>query len=245
VTDTTDLLADLRHQITVHPGRIAWIEWDALSASLGVFRGNAAKLRSMLLDAAKPPLALQLVQNPPPGWRQELQRRLHNYVAATKTLVDHTRRLLALYPDTNLAVEYEPRKNTIATAPVTAFFNDLRNYVLHHRLPFPGHQLSMTGPAAAEQSFESKVLLSTSGLLEWDNWSATSRSFLEAQKGDVDLLLAMNEHRALVEQLYNWLLRQFPVLHGDDLDDVNRLIRDYNARRPRRPNSTGPGLNSL
>jgi len=229
-------------QITVHPGRIAWIEWDALRASLGVFRGNAAELRSMLQDAATPPLALQLVQKPPSAWMLELQRRLHNYVAGAKTLVDHTRRLLKMYPDTNLAAEYEPRKHEVATAPATAFFNDLRNYVLHHRLPFPGHQLKMTGPAAAVQSFESNVLLSTSGLLEWDKWSATARTFLETQTDDVDLLQTMNEHQALVEQLYAWLLRQFPALHGDDLDDANRLIGDYNALRQGRPNAPGQGF---
>ena len=158
-------------------------EWESVKATLGVFVGNGAELWELLNEAASnPELALELVQNVRPDQRRvrfggEMQRRLHRlHVASTKSLVDHTRRLVALYDsDSEFAREYERRKDDVASRPVTAFFNDLRNFILHRRLPSIGHRVTMSGPAAHDQKFESKVLLSARTLLEWDKWTAGSR----------------------------------------------------------------------
>jgi hypothetical protein len=88
----------------------------------------------------------------------------------------------------------------------------------------------MSGPAAHEQKFESKVLLSASTLLEWDKWTAGSREYIQgaAPEGELDLLRALDEHRPIIKSLYDWVLPQFAGLHSADLESANRLITDYN-----------------
>src|SRR5205085_2788540 len=120
--------------IRQHAGYLAKRNWDGVSASLSVFMGNAHDLLGLLHQAESDvELAIELIQNVRPDdvarrFQAEVQRRLHNYVASVKSLVDHTRRLMDGYEGHDVRVEYERRKDELVAQPVAAFFNGLRNY---------------------------------------------------------------------------------------------------------------------
>lgn len=234
--DFDERLRVLRLEIAQHPGTVANVEWEGVAASLGVFAGNARELAELLRSAATDvELAIELVQNVRPDavrqqFQVELRRRLHNYAASAGSLVDHTRRLVSRYEtDTEFRRNYEHQKDAVAAAPVTAFFNDLRNFILHRRLPFLGHRMSFSGPAADDQYFESTVTIGAAGLLEWDGWSAAARDYIRAAPdGEINLLEAMEAHGQIIRGLYGWLLPQFEALHSAEVNAANELVGLYN-----------------
>ncbi|MDE2571517.1 MAG: hypothetical protein KGM44_03210, partial [bacterium] len=61
----------------------------------------------------------------------------------------------------------------------------MRNFILHRSLPLLAHRVTMTGLNTAGPKMDSEVELRISDLLEWDNWSVSSKDFLAAQNGVV------------------------------------------------------------
>ena len=225
-------LEELRRQINGHPGAVARLGWDEVRRTYQVFLGNFADLRALLVRASTDmELAIELVKNVPPfdvreKFQATLDRFIHNYVAATKSLVDHTRRLTQRYGGSPFAVEYEQRKKLVAAAGATAFVNDLRNFVLHRALPLTGHTVRFQRDPIEE--FESQAYLQTRSLLEWDGWSSKAKDYLAARGETVDLSAAIEDHMQLVRALYDWLFAQFGELHRVDIDEVNKLVNLYN-----------------
>ncbi len=85
-----------------------------LSLSFSVFAGNASELR-ILLDFGRNPdhyLDLWNVKNRPEldKYQMEVVRQLHNFVAAAKSLVDHSRRFYQQnYRSNGQFTDYETR----------------------------------------------------------------------------------------------------------------------------------------
>ena len=109
-------LEELRDELHTHPGQIAELLWDGLTRTLAVHRTNAAELQQLLdLLAKSDEVAVEMMQNvrDDPVRRDVLLRidqKLHNYVASTKSLVNHGRQVIRKYSGTHLAFEYEVRR---------------------------------------------------------------------------------------------------------------------------------------
>ena len=98
-------------------------------------------------------------------FQDQTTQRLHNYAAATMTLVDHPRRLLRDRND-HISQEFGVRLATTLDNPEVPFIQDLRNFMLHRSLPQLMHSLSMTNVNTPEAQMDSQVQLSTDELLE-------------------------------------------------------------------------------
>lgn len=206
--EETDLQNQLRvaeGRIRSHPGQIEHAELTALGQSLNVvFVPNWLELRQLLDQASTNiGLAMELVQNVHrPDVRERFQalttQRLHNYGAATMTLVDHARRLMR--GRSGLIVEeYQQRKAALLQNPEVPFIQDLRNYMLHRRLPNLLHRVSMNNVNTADQTMESEVQLSTAQLLAWDDWKPVSRAFLESQGDELSLRPVIFNHGVTIQ----------------------------------------------
>ena len=233
-------LEDLAAAISAHPATLANEEWSALGASLKVYRGNATELGKLLTSIATDMavgFAVMATGPDSPRIVAEVRRLLHNYVASVKSLVDHTRALVEPYPEgESFRVDYEARKAVIIAVPVTAFFNDLRNFILHRQIPEIIRKLSVSGHIDQASSYVAMVGLPVWQLLQWENWGAAARGYIEgAADGVVDLRAALLEHEPLVVQLNSWLFDQYVTLHGDEIDEVNALIRRLNELRAQPP----------
>jgi hypothetical protein len=178
-------------------------------------------------------LAFELIQNVrEPTVRDQFQnqttQRLHNYVAATMTLVDHSRRLLRGHKD-DISKEFGVRLATALANPQIPLIQDLRNFMLHRSLPQLMHSLSMTNVNTPQARMDSQVQLSTDELLEFKRWSPGSKAFLVAQAPALSLLPLITNHGQVVLTLNNWLFNALAADNATALVEVNELVVARNA----------------
>jgi hypothetical protein len=236
--DLNDLgpkLREAERRLAQHPGYQEYVLLLSFERSLtNVFISNWNELLGLLEQVAtNPVLALEMIQNVrPPEVRDQFQaaitQRLHNYVAGTMTLVEHSRRVMGKRSGA-ICNDFAKRKQELLTNPEIPFMQDLRNFTLHRSLPFLGHSLSVVNVNAPDQAMTSEVQLSVSELLESDGWTAPSRGFLEAQGDVVTLRPLVRKHGRLTLEINMWLHDALASANAEALADANRLVIERNA----------------
>lgn len=226
-------LGRLFDEIEAHPGTRARREWDAIRYIHVIMLGNEHELLSLIdaIEANHDDLALVMISNVGPLANreareflyQQLVRLVHNYLAATTTFVDHTRNLMSQYSGTPTHSEYLRRVEEVKATALSPFVKQLRNYLLHYRLPRIGVSFSVDNEAGTETI---KVYLDRDAALEWTDWQPAARSWLQGQpERQIPLRIVIDGYRALLdEKIYTWLYEQFTVLHAADVAAVNKLI---------------------
>lgn len=233
--DRLEHLRVAKRRVFEHPAYTANQVIEGIRRSLdAVFIPNWTELVALLqLAATDEDLAFELAQNVrAPVVRDQfealLTRRLHNHLASTMSLVEHVRRVMRGRSGP-LASEFDRRRNEVAKHPEIFFMQNLRNYVLHHELPFLGHHWAITKVNTTEQTIESEVKLSCSGLLEWDGWTSQSSAFLSDSEEALGLRPIVLRHGELVRDLNFWLVSRLQDENESGLREVNELIVECNA----------------
>jgi hypothetical protein len=222
-----------QQRIVEHPGFKEKQLYDGLARTLyAVFAPNRDELIT-LLDRAKSDseLAIELFQN---MWRPVVRtqfegavmRALHNYVASAMALVDHARRIMRDRSGP-LVEEFEQRKLELLAHPEIPLIHNLRNYVLHHSLPFIGHEVRVQPAPGIDATTE--IRLSTRELGAWGGWSAAARGLICANEDELALRPVVDIHAALVVELNEWLVEQMSIANASALAEVNRLVDERNA----------------
>jgi hypothetical protein len=225
-------LDELQRRLNEHPGYREYMAYGELARTVNAVLAPNLDELLRTLDAPRhdPTLAVELFQNMyRPDAREAYERavtqRLHNYVAGSATLVDHTRRLMK--DRTGLiADEFARRKDETLANPELPFIKDLRNFVLHRTHPFLAHTVrieSADGPAVGE------VELSVVDLLAWAKWSASTRGFIETQGDSFPIRPIALRHGELMVRLHNWLHNELAKANAADLADANALQEERNA----------------
>jgi hypothetical protein len=231
---TRDELSRFESRLRVHPGYQEHVFLQAFAHSLNtVFHRNRIELLTPLQAVSTSlDLALKLIPGVDPGVRGEFNaeviQRLHNYAAATMTLVDHSRRLMRERTG-SIAEEFGARKTTLLTNPEVRFIQDLRNFTVHRSLPLLAHRLRLSGASSAEARGESDMLLSVEDLLAWDGWSSATRAWIEAQGSGIPLRPLIIQHSALVYDINYWLLDVLSDENQAALAEANEIIVERNA----------------
>ena len=102
----------------------------------------------------------------------EATRLLHNFAAAAKSVVDHTRNIVSDSLPPPLVKKYQDEVNTrFVTDPLFQFVQKLRNYALHTTSPIVGGIWDLF-------SGKRDLIIVKAPLLDWDGWNAPSRRFL-------------------------------------------------------------------
>jgi hypothetical protein len=209
----------------------------ALKRSLGVFVRNCDELLGFLSTTDDPLTAIRLwaVQNREGFDRflDEVDRLLHNVVAAAMSLREHTYRVrakwLKLDQRDRIREEHDERvRQVFAESRTAQLVGGLRIIVQHRKLPrLLGHASHAPG-----QAFESKIHLDSDDLLEWDGWSPAVRAFLQEGEEPVELDELVAEYREAVVSFHTWFgdavrQRNAPILQ--DLERGRRELADYAA----------------
>lgn len=222
-----------QRRIVEHPGYQAKELYDGLARTVyAVFIPNSEELIALLDRAATDPqLAIELFQNvrrPVVRTRFEgmVARALHNYVASATALVDHSRRITRKRAGP-IIEEFEDRKQKVISNPEVRFVHTLRNYVLHHSLPFIGHEVRLQPRAGVLATGEMR--LSVRQLTAWDGWSAPTRRFIESHGEALALRPVVKAHGDLVVGLNLWLYEQLADANAPALAQVNELVVERNA----------------
>jgi len=223
---------DVQRRLSEHPGYREYLACEELRRTINaVFVLNLRTLLAVLIrpthDQA---LAVELFQNMRrpdirEGYEAAVANTLHNYVAGSATLVDHTRRVM--HGRTGpIADEFEQRKERVATDPEVLFIKNLRNFVLHRAHPFLGHTVTV---ADRSGRITGEIELSRTDLLTWDRWSSSARTFIRNHAEQIPLRPIVQHHAELMIELHNWLHDQLALANRAALRDTDRLIDEGNA----------------
>jgi hypothetical protein len=222
-----------QRRIAEHPGYLEKQLCDGIARTVyAVLAPNRDELLALLDRAASDAdLAVELFQNvrrPVVRTRFEgaVMRGLHNYVASAMTLVEHTRRVMRDRSGP-IVEEFEQRKREVVANPEVPLIQGLRNYVLHHSLPFVGHEVRLQPQPNVIAT--SEIQLSVRELALWEGWSASTRTFIESHGEALTLRPVIRRHSELVVELNLWLYGQLADANADALAAVNELVVQRNA----------------
>jgi hypothetical protein len=225
-------LDDVQRRLSEHPGYREYLACEELRRTINaVFVLNLRTLLAVLIRPTQDQaLAAELFQNMRrgdirEGYEAAVTNTLHNYVAGSATLVDHTRRVMDGRTGP-IAEEFELRKKRVASDHEVLFIKNLRNFVLHRVHPFLGHTVTV-----ADQSgrITGEIELSRTDLLTWDRWSSPARAFIRDQPERIPLRPIVQHHAGLMVELHNWLHDQLALANRAALKDTNQLVDEGNA----------------
>ena len=201
------------------------------SFSLNIFRMNSQELIEITRRVNDPDEGLRLMylHNREAGEQthREFARRVHNFVAASLTLVDHTRNFMREhYSGAPVLERYQARIGAeLAPDPLVRFVQDLRNFMLHKGLPNSEMFLNFeSNPYLSEGGvMETGIRIRSAPLLEWDKWSPPARRFIEGAGEFVDILNVAEVYTDKIGAFHNWLQGELDQLHQADLEELSAL----------------------
>ena len=229
-------MAQLRAEearILALPGRVAWVKLARLNRTAKILRGNAKVLLDHLkrMDDLDQMLAITSDQQAFEQFLDETERHLHNYVAASASRVDHFRRFKdnQWREGSPLREEYQRRVDEgFKASPLHNFVTDLRNLVLHVRLPVSTTTEAWTRSAAWTYTF--RVMLNSADLLRWDRWSPEARQYIEASGDSVDLGRTVSTYTDEIIAFDRWVAERFIGQHLEEIESYQRALREHQTR---------------
>jgi hypothetical protein len=163
---------------------------------------------------------------------REVTRRVHNFVAASLTLVEHTRIFMREhYGNTPPLDRYQAKVDAeFADEPLVRFVQDLRNFMLHNGLPHSEMFLNFHPNEAlpGSGSLTTGIRIGTAQLLTWSRWSDPARAFIEASGEFVDIRNFAEAYTQKILLLHDWLQGELDQFHLVDLDDLRTLQASLN-----------------
>jgi hypothetical protein len=204
---------------------------ESIKMPMFIFDVNSLELKNLLEFITNDPKSesLTLPRNHDKLHEVQLEilRRLHNFVAASLTLIDHTRYFYKdLYSDSNQFEDYQGRiRDEFEVDPLSQFIKGLRQYFQHYSTPKVVIELSFPQNADGVESLSIRVLLFTKDLLEFSNWNPAARKFLKNPQ--INLLEVTDLYRAKIKDFYNWFIDRLNEIHQDDLSKVKLKHNEF------------------
>ena len=204
--------------------------------SLNIFRMNAQELIEITRRVSDPNEGLRLLSqaNREAGTQthREVTRRVHNFVAASLTLVEHTRIFMREhYGNTPLLDRYQAKVDAeFADDPLVRFVQDLRNFMLHNGLPHSEMFLNFHSNEALPGGggLTTGIRIRTAQLSTWSRWSDPARAFIEVSGEFVDIRNFAEAYTHKILLLHDWLQGELDQFHLTDLDDLRKLQASLN-----------------
>jgi len=144
----------------------------------------------------------------------EIVCKLHNYIAATETLVSHTRTIhVSLCEKRCLFSDYDERVNAdFNNDPLAGFVQELRNYFLRE----PSPDISFNTRFDDQGKPIRRACISLKHLHGKSDWKTRSQIFLQDLTGDVDILELVTTFRLRVTSFQDWFrMRLLDVFKGE------------------------------
>lgn len=228
---------ELFKQLHASPGMVYLNRRKLRAFTVNIFHGNFGELMK----------ACEIVENPQVGLKlmseehrktlgtqahMEVMRLFHNFLAAAKSLIDHTRVFVDdYYRDTPLMQAYQQKVQAdFADDPLMRFIQDLRNYMLHRGLPGGSMSLSVTrDPETNAQEMKSTVGIDKKAIATWDRWTKPSLQFLASADDEIQISQIGRAYGERVVQFAEWFDTKLHKHHGDDIAAFERLQKEYQA----------------
>ena len=192
---------------------------------ISILSGNFAELSKALLHFENFKNALELMdqnnRKATEKYHNEIIRLLHNFIASAMTLVAHTRNFIKNnYSGTEIFHLYTNKvKNEFVGDGLSKFIQDLRNFILHRKLPYTGLTL--------KADLETTVDLDRDLMLDWHGWTKLSRSYLSSQPEKIRIYDFVDAYAQKVDAFNHWLNREIQDYHKKDLEELDLLRKRY------------------
>jgi hypothetical protein len=228
---------DLFKKIHASPGMTYLNRSKIRDFSINIFWSNYLELRK----------ACQLVENPEVGVKllmgdqrelglqahMEVMRLFHNFLAAAKSLVDHTRVFVdEHYSNSPVSDGYRDKiKTEFSEDQLARFIQDLRNYMMHRGLP--GGSMSLSVKRQPDDSFttESTVSINRDDVSTWSGWTTLSRAYLATAPEQIKISDLISSYAEKIRGFSEWLDRSIRGYHIRDIRDFQKLQRLYRDAR--------------
>lgn len=207
------------------PEHIRLKQLERFQGSLEIFEGNCNEFKKYLSYFSDTYEGDQLLHVTKryllDDYMREISRLLHNFVASAMSLIDHTRNIYRkLYEEENLFPEYQEQVDRkFVNSPIIQFVICLRQFAQHYRVP----SISVDMKLVPDVSYEKKVNLSKSDLLEFTGWKKTAKEFLEDQGEKINLKEVIDLYHDEILSFYKWFFEKAQNIHKGDLQAVNSL----------------------
>jgi hypothetical protein len=221
----------LANEIEQSEGERIFREIRSMQASLGLVGRNYKELVQTLESFQEEKATLMLHDITKKDALHEafeiIQTRLHNFLAAAFSLVEHMRRHRNhLYADHEFDKKIgEELRRRILGRPHHKLAQGLRNYCLHLSLPPIASRVRIgRDHADAPLQFSESVFhIPSDALLSWDGWKPEARAELRRMPDGIALLPFATEYFQQIECFYTWLWGRQGDLHKAQLDATNAL----------------------
>jgi uncharacterized membrane-anchored protein YhcB (DUF1043 family) len=219
IVDLMDELRNSNEQKTVQKIR-------HFSISLEIFVSNFNELKHHLEIHNNPQVSLKLMSQDNREllhqYQKESTRLLHNYIASTLSLIDHTRiHYRELYGQNDLFPDYQKKIDThFKVHPLSNFIKDFRQYIQHFSMPSLSSRLHFQQGAP---DFEISIRISVESLNKFSGWNSKSKEFIKSLGEDFDLLEVIIAHESHIKIFYEWFMNRQHIIHKSDYEKVNEI----------------------
>lgn len=217
--DITDALA-LIEEAARTPGAHVDHDLRLVGRALGVFTTNAAHLRveldrdrdieSMLRIASEDQAALERRLD-------EIDRLLHNFLAAAFTISQHTMRVRKRYASDEFLAEYAAKSPF--DEPELRLVSLIRNDTQHAHLPVVLRETKFT---MDPPSFDVRYVIARNYLASLD-LNATMLAFVDSLDDDPVLADLVDHYTLRVEEFTRWFVTAVVLLRAEDLVETHAL----------------------
>jgi hypothetical protein len=192
--------------------------------SLKVFGGNFRQLAELVDLIQDQNYYLQQDPNKKSEeLHSEIIRLFHNYLAAAKSLIDHTRSYVEQWHASDeFNSKYQAQvKLSFIESNASRMTLDLRNYLMHRGLP----------PSTIRETFhigtgkppEIKIAFCLSSLSDWKGWTSKSKEFMKSSGTHFELKPLIAEYQNLVAHFYKWFSSELDEIHRAELEELENL----------------------
>jgi hypothetical protein len=203
--------------------------------SLRLFESNYQELMSVVDFMCNERVGLELfaVVN---HWKLDevlthLGFKLHNYVCAAKSLVDHSRVLYRrVYTEKAPKFDdYESEvKGRFEENPLSKFVEFLRTYYQHEKLLPIGTSLRFD--SQSDEGFIFTVTANSDELLKSSSIKSVAKKFIREQGDSIDLRKVINGYHTQVIDFYQWVRDRQQELHSKDISLVSQHFQDERVK---------------
>lgn len=221
-------LREMEDELRSMAGREVLLELNSLDSSARVFTDNYRELRQFLMAVRKNPdyafLGLdQARKQQKEEVFAETLRLIHNFLASSFSLVDHTRCTRDRIAPALKTLYEEESVQRFASDGVAKFWQELRNYQTHYR-PVP---LTLVGQGYLEQNPTHSLVMKRKDLLEWKGWKSVARTWLRDTSDDIEILSIATDYFEKVKDFQLWFGEQMRQERRADLKAFYEREEEY------------------
>lgn len=203
-------------------------KYRAFQSSIELLDRNFHTLKKLLNTIENNPSKFDLIPRYNKWLREgiikEIVFLLHNYVASSMSLIDHSRRIYEKsFENKNRLDEYEQLKKDYLKSPYLKFVQDLRRMLQHHSLASIGFQY--VGGTGDMNFYLQKV-----DLLRFEEWTSKSKQFIESFEEKIDIKQVINEYQKEITNFHRQVDLRFKSIYKSELQELEELYDIYNEK---------------